>query len=285
MKDVIKRIEQRAREFRKLSLFDFLRDEEVPPEQKLVFAPCMAHFIMTFGDLNKYILRVPGSTDPVQQIVNTYAGEDESHWELFLDDLEALEYDARMPFTDSLRSVWGDETARTRILSYKLCAIAYRNKPAANLAMIEAMEATAGVFFDLTLPIARELRRRRGVECRFFGDYHHDQEEDHAFKGGHGDPGHEALVLGDAEREHALHMVDDVFDAFVDFIDELWGYTQASLSKEPPASARFSRAPASARMPAMRHDGDSGLSEPPPASQARVVRAQRPLRSVRPTGT
>ena len=57
MKQVLDAIKRRKEKFAALPLFVFMRDESLTPEQRLIFYPGMAHFIMSFADLNKYVLR------------------------------------------------------------------------------------------------------------------------------------------------------------------------------------------------------------------------------------
>ena len=55
MKDVMRQLAQAKRHYSKLPLFEFLRTESIPPRDRLAFYPCMAPFIMSFGDLNRFV--------------------------------------------------------------------------------------------------------------------------------------------------------------------------------------------------------------------------------------
>ena len=50
--------------------FQFLRDESYTARERLAFVPCMAPFVLDFGDLNAHVLRDETSTDPLQALVN-----------------------------------------------------------------------------------------------------------------------------------------------------------------------------------------------------------------------
>ena len=50
-------------DYRGCAFFQFLRDEMITPRQRVAFVPCMAPFIMDFGDLNRYVLRDTSSND------------------------------------------------------------------------------------------------------------------------------------------------------------------------------------------------------------------------------
>ena len=57
MKDVLIYIERKKEQFSDLPFFSFLQDKTINPEVRLSFAPCAAPFIMSFGELNKCVLR------------------------------------------------------------------------------------------------------------------------------------------------------------------------------------------------------------------------------------
>jgi len=63
------------------------------PRERLAIFPCMAPFILAFGDLNKYVMRDEASTDKHQQLVNKHTYEDDHHWPWYLEDLTALGFD------------------------------------------------------------------------------------------------------------------------------------------------------------------------------------------------
>ena len=48
MKEVFALIEKKQQEFAQLHLFKFMQDTSLTPRQRLAFAPCLAHFVMSF---------------------------------------------------------------------------------------------------------------------------------------------------------------------------------------------------------------------------------------------
>ena len=93
MREVLAAIMKRKRAFARLPFFAFLQDTSLTPEQRLAFYPCMAHWGMSFGDLNKYFLRAEPTTDEFQQRVNVFSHEDDDHWQLYLEDFQKLGFD------------------------------------------------------------------------------------------------------------------------------------------------------------------------------------------------
>ncbi|MGQ0591907.1 MAG: hypothetical protein ACT4QB_04445, partial [Gammaproteobacteria bacterium] len=73
----MKAIFEAKRTYATLPLFELIRDDSMSPIDRLAFYPCMAPFILAFGDLNKYVIRDGTSTDPYQQLVNTHSYEDD----------------------------------------------------------------------------------------------------------------------------------------------------------------------------------------------------------------
>lgn len=51
--DILNVIEIKKAEFAQAPLFQFMQDSSISALQRLGFAPCIAHFIMSFGDLSK----------------------------------------------------------------------------------------------------------------------------------------------------------------------------------------------------------------------------------------
>ena len=87
------------------------------------------------------------------------------------------------------------------------------------LAIIEAMEEAANVFFPLTVQLAEQLRARTGIELRYLGHFHLSLEAEHT---GAGD--HESLArieLDDETRRRTVEMVDEIFRLFEDWAEEV----------------------------------------------------------------
>jgi hypothetical protein len=80
MKAVLRHILRLKRDYANLPFFEHLRNRALSPEERLSFFPCMAPFILSFGDLNRYVLRVEPTDDPHQAMINAHTHEDDHHW-------------------------------------------------------------------------------------------------------------------------------------------------------------------------------------------------------------
>src|SRR5919112_1520787 len=172
MQAVLAAITERKQAFAKLPFFAFLQDESLEPEQRLSFYPCMAHWIMSFADLNKYFLRAEPAADEYQQRVNAFSREDDDHWLLYLEDFQKLGFDKLYTGTAWLNFLWGEETRANRMLSYRIANLIMNAGSVERLAIIEAMEEAADVFFPLTVQLAEQIQERTGTELRYLGHFH-----------------------------------------------------------------------------------------------------------------
>jgi hypothetical protein len=218
------------RAYAELPFFQFLRDDSVPPRDRLAFMPCMAPFIMDFGDLNKYVMRDESSSDPHQTLVNVHTYEDDHHWPWYLEDLTRLGYDQWRPTSDVFRDVYSDRTAVNRMLAPRLAHLLFGATPIERLVIIEAIEETGNVLFELTAVLARQIEETEGIELRYLGDFHLALESGHAANAAdHGALA--AIVLDDAARERSRWLVTRVFELFEEWVAELLAYARAGAAQ------------------------------------------------------
>lgn len=254
MRTVLAAITERKEAFAGLPFFSFLRDESLGAEQRLAFFPCMAHWIMSFADLNRYFLRSEPATDEYQRRVNVFSREDDDHWLLYIEDLQKLGFDKLYTGADWLKFLWSDETRANRMLSYRIARLVMGASAVQRLAIIEAMEEAANVFFSLTIKLAEQLQEQTGTELRYLGHYHFNLEAEHT---GAGD--HESLArieLDEETRRGAVHMVEEVFELFEDWADEVLRFAYAQLAKRqavalPPVAAALNLEPMTKLRPVM----------------------------------
>ncbi len=225
MKEVFRRIIDRKRAYERLPLFEWMRDETQTARGRLAFYPCMAPFIMSFGDLNKFVLRETNPADSFQELVNAHTLEDDHHWPWYLEDLGKLGFDAEMCGTDWMKFLWGEETLQSRVLTARLTALISGTTGLERLVIIEAIEETGNVLFGAMLPLAIELEHQIGDELRYCGAFHFGLESGHAVGADH-----KALarkVLGEDERVRYIALVDEVYFAFEPWTHELLRYARA----------------------------------------------------------
>ncbi|OUC16540.1 MAG: hypothetical protein B0A82_01345 [Alkalinema sp. CACIAM 70d] len=226
MQSILELIERKKQIYAQLPLFAFMADTTLDPRKRLAFAPCIAHFIMSFGDLNKYVFRNEANTGALQQLVNEHTYEDDHHYPWFLNDLNKLGFNTSKGFVDTLRFLWGDETKITRQLSYQLAAYTFNAEPVYKVVVIEAIEATGNILFSLTSKIAQELQELSQQDYQYFGQFHFNLENGHAAKSNESEQFLETLVLTEAEQIFAIELVEKVFDIFTAWTHELLAYAQ-----------------------------------------------------------
>jgi hypothetical protein len=228
MQHVLRTIFAAKRRYATLPFFEFLRDDSVAPRDRLAFVPCMAPFILDFGDLNRYVLRDESSTDPLQLLVNVHTLEDDHHWPWYLEDLARLGFDQKRPTSDVFRFVYGDRTKVNRLLATKLAHLVYDATPLERLVIIEAIEETGNVLFALTSGLARQIEHTEGLELKYLGDFHFALENGHS-RDGDDHRTLAAVVLDDAGRTRCESLVARVFELFEEWVGELLAFALSEL--------------------------------------------------------
>jgi hypothetical protein len=236
MRAVLSAIFDAKRSYEQLPLFQFMRDEALTARERIGFYPCMAPFILAFGDLNKYVMRDEQSNDAYQKLVNLHSREDDHHRPWFLEDFSTLGFDVTQLPTDVLRFLYSDETKVNRMLSMKLAHLLYGATAIERLVIIESIEETGNVLFGLTVKLARRIERDEGVTLRYLGDFHFSLESGHAMCG---DDHRElaAIDLDATQRTRCLALVNEVFRYFQDWTNELLAFAVHEIA-QPTAPPR-----------------------------------------------
>ena len=236
MRTVMKEIFQTKKRYANLPLFEFMRDEALTPRERLGFFPCMAPFILAFGDMNKYVMRDETCTDPHQRMVNAHTYEDDHHWPWYLEDMTALGLDGMTTPTELFRSIYSDEMKVNRMLMPRLAHLLYGATPVQRLAIIEAIEETGNVLFALTADLASRIEHEEHITLRYLGHFHFDLETGHAMNGAD----HRELAeieLDESQRSRALAQVKLVFQYFEEWTEELLAYARNTSMNLPVASS------------------------------------------------
>lgn len=233
MEKVLALIEKKKQEFAKSGLFEFMQDKSIDPRQRLAFAPCVAPFVMSFGEFNKYVFREEPTNDPLQAIINNHTYEDDHHWLWFLEDLETLGINKSLKFSDALNFLWDEETKASRWLTHQIFRYAFGASPIAKLAILEVIEATGNVFFSTAAPISQELRTITHKEFLYFGCFHLDVETGHTT----GTPEVERFIqniqLTPESCQEAFEVVENLFEDFTKLTDELLVYAKSHSFEQP----------------------------------------------------
>lgn len=224
MHEVLNYIQVKKQEFSQLPLFAFMSDKSIDPRQRLSFAPCMAHFVMSFGDLNKYVFRSQTVDSYLQKIINQYTYEDEEHWPWFLQDIKNIGLDNTLSFTDALKMIWSEETKITRQISYQVAGFALNGDSSVKLTVIESLEAMAECFFSVSLDIVSELENIIGQELLYFGNLHLDVENEHTMKVPACKQYLHDFQLTESQSQDIFKVIDAIFNIFTEWTDELLAY-------------------------------------------------------------
>ncbi len=229
MKTTLPHILNLKKEYTHLPFFDFLRDETLSARQRLEFYPCMAPFIMNFGDLNSYVMRLEPTSDPYQAMVNEHSYEDDHHWPWYLEDFIKLGFDyPKISPTEYLHLSYSDRTKVNRLLSHKLAHLIYSSSSIVRLAIIEAIEETGNVLFELMSKLAEQIKEETGVELRYCGEFHFSKESGHAMTNDHGIIAE--IVMDEQTTAEAIEKVNLVFAWFTEWTEELLAYAKLNLN-------------------------------------------------------
>ncbi len=221
MEELLALIKEKQKVFAQAPFFDYLRDTKISPNDRMAFAPCFAFFVMSFGELNRHVLRVEPTVDPIQALVNQHTYEDEDHWIWFLEDLNRLGYDEPIKFTESLRFLWSDETRIQREVVRWLFQAGALAKPLHRFILIEAIESTADIFLGATQALAAERQLLDGSDCRYFGDLHTSIDANHTMFTDESESILDNLEITIEEREEALRIIDKTFEMFTLIMSDL----------------------------------------------------------------
>jgi hypothetical protein len=224
MKHVLNKILEKKQIYSNLPLFQFMRNSSLTEEERMAFYPCMAHFILSFGDINKYMLREEPATNAYQQRVNIHTYEDDHHWPWYLEDFTKLGFDRLSSPTSWMRFLWSDETRQNRILTYRLAALISNASAVERIAIIEAIEETGNVLFSAMLDLAKAIESKRRIQLRYCGEFHFSLESGHSV-------GSDRIEIAEIPLEESIQvrcqsLVDEVFALFEAWTHELLHYAK-----------------------------------------------------------
>ncbi len=231
MKTVLNKISENKQAYTQLPLFQYMRNSSLSEEERLAFYPCMAYFILSFGDINKYMLREEPATNAYQQRVNIHSYEDDHHWPWYLEDFSKLGFDRLCTPTAWMRFLWSEETSQNRILTYRLAALIATASAVERIAIIEAIEETGNVLFAAMLPLAQAIETRSGIELRYCGEFHFALESGHA--AGSDRLEISEIQLDETTQARCLFLVDEVFTLFEAWTQELLAYATKNTVRLP----------------------------------------------------
>lgn len=236
MKKVLAHINQKKKEFAQLPLFEFLQDQTIDPRRRLAFAPCIAPFAMSFGELNRRVFRDEPTTDEIQQIINVHTYEDDHHWPWLLSDMDKLSFNPQLSFNESLEFLWNEQTIHARAAAYYLYNATYKASPTRKFTIIEATESTGNILLANSATPARELKKKTQYDYEYFGSGHLEVDTGHTFCSTEARQVIEAVELSEEERQAAYVAVDETFAVFTNLMNELLAFAQQANIQSVPDS-------------------------------------------------
>jgi len=227
VREVLAAVAARKQEIDRHPLYAWMGSEAAPLEQRFVYAPLFAHFILGFRDLNRWFMRYPEAADVFEEAINRHTEEDETHSALFLEDWRELGLDEQLGWGVEDTVAWyyaAPETEVFRRYAMRLMQMCVETPdPLVRFGFMEAIEACGHVFFAATSGVATSLSDRTGEEYRYFGTYHLKRETGHLLAGWRA---FEEATLDEARLEEACSLVDRIFGMFLVENDRLLRYAE-----------------------------------------------------------
>ncbi len=230
MQEILKRLRSRGKKLVQSRLFtEWLAGDAASPRDKFLFSPMALDFVMGFRDFNQYYVRYEAPQNELEAALNHHASEDATHSGLLLHDWNTLGLDAKLGWAPRDMFWWltCDATKASRKADFELMKMVYENPdPLVRFAIIEAMEVAGNVFFTRTVPIVDAICNGGDQsDFPYYGKFHFDRETGHLQNASERD--FFQATLSESQREHALGLVDRVFDIFEFHFDTWYDYARA----------------------------------------------------------
>jgi len=239
---VLAAIARRRVEIDRHPLYTWMASADAPLEQRFVYSPLFANFILGFRDMNRWFMRYPEPGNIYEAAINAHTEEDETHSALFLEDWKELGLDAHLGWGVEDTVAWYYSAPETEIFRRYAMRIVQMcvdtPDPLVRFGFMEAIEMCGHVFFGHTAPLAAELARRTGSALRYFGPFHLAKETGALIDA---DELFESAVLTPSQRGRAVELLNEVFDMFTVKNDHLLRYalamTAGSAAPRPSEAA------------------------------------------------
>ncbi|OBK12234.1 hypothetical protein [Mycobacterium asiaticum] len=175
--ELIRHIEERKAKLRAHPFYDWLRDDEHSPTDKLrLFIPMWVTDILGYRDLTKYAMTYAQPSSAEEDAVNGWASRLSEHSKLFLSDWEALGLDQVLDHTasDALEWLFLDsdmDLHRQNMIEFAKIALRHRD-PVLRWWMLVALESTGEEFFAQTRPLALAAEEETGGRLDYLTGRH-----------------------------------------------------------------------------------------------------------------
>ena len=228
---VLQRIDELKLNYAQLSFFEFLRDETIDAEDRIAFVPYVAYVILSFEDLHTYILQKEPTHDACADRVNAHVYDDDHQWSWYLEDLHTLGFNKITAPSGEMKLLWSGATCANRILMYRLTAMINRANRTERMAIVEAIAGAENVLFQAFIRIARILGERIGNVLHYSGSHHVHLESEPGVGSDH--RGRAAMEVDQAAYDRCLCFVDEVFEVFAQWAQELLRFAASHKNALP----------------------------------------------------
>jgi hypothetical protein len=231
MKQVIKVRDERQESIRKHPFFRWLHNDRVELEDRLMFAPMGAFFIMQFRDMNRWVLRFPQARDEFEWAINLGTQEDEKHSRMFLDDWRKLDINKYLQWNASDMLWWlflspEQEIYRRSGIEFISLAVEDGDDALIRFSHSEAGEACGHVFLDNTAKVATRLTNKTGLNYQYFGPYHLSLESGHV---ANAEGVFEEVTLDAVRGAQSKELCGRMFDIFERIFDGFLRYANTYI--------------------------------------------------------
>ncbi|MCB1616442.1 MAG: hypothetical protein KDI30_10550 [Pseudomonadales bacterium] len=222
MKRILQYIQDKNNAFGNLPIFDYLQDDSIAAEKRLIFAPYMAHFVFSFMDINRFVLRDLSSDGEFQDMVNIHTHEDANHWPWYLEDIKRLGFERNMSFGAFLRFLWSDHSIKSRMITYEMVALIRKASSIEKVIIVEVVEMTGNVFLSRTRDVCLSLDEPEAY--LYYGQNHLNCESGHHMGTRQVEKKLRSIELGEQQYFKGKVLVDEVYKLYHDFADEMFEF-------------------------------------------------------------
>jgi hypothetical protein len=211
--EMIRHIEGRKQQLRAHPFYEWLREEQLSPAERLRrFVPMWVMDVLGYRDLNRYALTYAEPASAAEYAVNAWAARLSEHSGLFLSDWEALDLDELLGHGASGALEWlfldsDMDLHRQNMIEFAKIALRHRD-PALRWWMMVALESTGEEFFAQTRPLALAVEAETGRRLDYLAG-RHDRPAAHNSDTDASSP----APLRSEQLELAKNITDHVFDS------------------------------------------------------------------------
>ena len=226
--DIISTISEKRDIISEHRFFKMLADPSLPYERRMSFIPYWSYFAMSFADILDSWLYIENPKNELEERVNTFVGEDDFHYNLFLHDVEVVlgyTQERFSSYSAVLRHTWSDETKAVRQLMYTWIACTRKyDDPLITLASFETIEAGLKDIFEVTF--SSIYMPEDGLkDLKYFGLTHVELEVNHTQTAWFREGDSPFRPLGELDVsplqwKQAMEMVDEIFDRYGQYNNE-----------------------------------------------------------------